>query len=196
MSKEKDISAHEFISSVLATLEKYQDIYHDSLENYLLALWTLLRRNKNLTPSYSLFSGIIGEAFETPPSAFDEDWLAYNEGTIWKYQDGSDRIEEYKGGEWKLLSISDFELLQHTILFQIADLHRIPPEQLKDPHSYFGIRSPSGASWYNLDVFTFWECAMAGMEVRVAHDWQGPEYFVKCNWAVLAELLTLGQLYE
>ena len=196
MSKEIDKSAQEFIALVLTILKKYKGVYQGSLDNYLLALWALIKRNRNVTPSYQLFSCLIGDAFDAPPGTFDDAWLVYDEELIWTYQKGSDRIEEYKDGQWKSLDISDFELLQRIILFQITDLIKIPPEQLKDPFNFFGIRSPSGAYWYNLDVFSYWECAMAGMEVRISPSWQGSQYFTKCNWSVLAELLTLGRLYE
>ncbi len=71
------------------------------------------------------------------------------------------------------------------------------PEQLKDPNGYFGINSPTGNRWYNFDVFTYWECATAGMvDHLISPKSLLANQFDKCTWAVLAALLKLGQIYE
>ena len=194
-----EFTAQEFRSSVLAVLDNHENTYKNSLEDYLLSFWATIEKYKNNSPSYSLFATLISEAFETQPSKFNNQWLTYEHELLWKYQDDSYIVEEYKDGKWTVTAedVNDFEILQHTLFFQIADLHRMTPEQLKDPNGYFGINSPTGNRWYNFDVFTYWECATAGMEAHL----RSPKsllakQFDKCTWAVLAALLKLGQIYE
>ena len=50
-----------------------------------------------------------------------------------------------------------------TLLFQIADLHRMQGNTLEGEWRYFGSESPSGNTWYNFDPMTYLECALAGM---------------------------------
>jgi hypothetical protein len=159
----------------------------------------VIEKSKSHSPSYSLFVTLIDEAFVTQPYPFDEQWLAYESDLFWDYQNDSYVIQESRNGEWIVTArnVNDFEILKHTILFQIADLHRIPAEKLSDPQRYFGIKSPTGNTWYNFTPFDYWECATRGMEdhLRSSRSLRA-KLFAKCTWATLAALLGLGQSYE
>lgn len=188
-----DLTLSEFRSAVLAILEKQDN--HPSLESHLLSLWMVIGKYRDTRPSYSLFAKMIEEAFNTPPGSFDNQWLVYKKSVPWGYQDGKYMIQGYQDKKFVIIEndVSDFEILKRTILFQVADLHQIPDEKMNDPHSFFGITSPTGARWYNLHPYGYWECATAGMDAqseRMEHTLN------TCDWVTLAGLLSLGQLYE
>ena len=195
----KELTSQEFRSAVLAITDQQEGEYKDSLENHLLSLWAVIQKYESSAPSYSLFATILAEAFQTQPYQFDEQWLSYENDLAWDYKNGSFVIEEYRNDEWVVTenNVNDFEILKHIIFFQIADLHRMNPSQLNDPHNYFGIDSPTGHRWYNFDAITYWECATAGMEACLdMPDHPRKKSFDKCTWATLARLLQLGQSYE
>jgi hypothetical protein len=184
---------------VLAVLDKQEDKYKNSLEDYLLSLWVVIKKYEKHQPSYSLFVSMIEESFDTQPCQFDDQWLTYESDLFWEYQNDSLAIKEYRNGEWMVtaVNVDGFDILAHTIFFQIADLHRMNPAQINDPKSYFGIDSPTGNRWYNFEVFTYWECATAGMEAHLhSSNYSRKKAFDECSWATLAALLKLGQIYE
>jgi hypothetical protein len=188
----------EFKSSVFAVLDKHEQ-NNISLEDYLLALWAVIEKYKNQKPSYQLFAIMIDEAFEAPPSKFDEQWIAYENHLSWTYKNGSYVIEKYKDGEQVIIqsNVDDYEILKHTILYQIVDFRKLSPDKIKDPQSFFGIDSGKGDTWYNFTPIDYWSCAIRGMEDHL----KSPvslyaANFSKCTWAVFAALLSLGQVYE
>lgn len=178
-----ELTIQEFRPAVLAIIEEQDGKYNASLENHLLSLWGVIKKYEKYTPSYALFVTMLAEAFQTQPCQFDEEWLSYENDLSWDDQDGA--------------KVSDFEMLKHTIIFQIADLHRMDSGQLDDPYKYFGINSPTGNRWYNFDAITYWECATAGMEACLdMPDHPRKKFFDSCTWVTLAKLLELGQSYE
>ena len=188
----------EFKSSVLTALDKHEQD-NISLEGYLLALWVVIEKHKNSQPSYPLFATIINEAFETQPHEFDEQWQTYEDYLSWSYENGSYVIKEYKDGKWVITQkdVDDYEILKHTILYQIVDFRKLFPDKIKDSQSFFGIDSGKGDTWYNFAPIDYWSCAIRGMEDHL----KSPASlyaanFSKCTWAVFAALLSLGQSYE
>lgn len=138
---------------------------------------------------------MLAEAFVTQPAAFDQTWLRYEQPLDYNYQDGQYVLYEYDGYQEKIIEedVDALQILKHTILFQIADLHRMQGDQLENEFRYLGLQSPTGNSWYNFDVFSYLSCAMHGMS-----DGSGDENvpFARCDWAELASILCLGRLYE
>src|SRR5829696_2778665 len=51
--------------------------FEGSLEAYLCALWGLILKHKNISPTWMLFAYLVEEAFYVPPVAFNEDWMIY-----------------------------------------------------------------------------------------------------------------------
>jgi hypothetical protein len=189
----------EFWSSVLDILEKREGNYKKSLEDYLLSLWVVVEKYKDRQPSYPLFTIIISEAFDTQPCKFDKKWLAYEKDIFWDYENESYIIKEYKNGKWIVArkDVNSYEILKRTLLYQIVDFRKLPPEKLKDPQRFFGIDSGKGDTWYNFTPIDYWACAIRGMEDHL----KSPvslyaSKFTKCTWAAFAGLLSLGQSYE
>jgi hypothetical protein len=189
----------EFWSSVSDILNNHDGNYKNSLEDYLLSLWVAIEKYKNRQPSYSLFTTIINEAFDTEPCKFDKNWLMYEKNIFWDHENDTYVIKEHKNGKWAVSQkdANDFEILKHTILYQIVDFRKLSPEKLKDPQSFFGIDSGKGDTWYNFAPIDYWSCAIRGMEDHL----KSPVSlyairFSKCTWATFAALLSLGQSYE
>ncbi len=191
--------ANNFRQAIMSISDQYEGNYARSLEEYLRSLWIVINRYKGQTVSYQLFAKVTQEAFDAEPGEFDDRWLTYKKELAWDYRDGKYVIQEYKNGDWVItqFDVDDFEILTHTILCQIADLHRMRDKQLTDPNRWFGIDSPTGNRWYNFDVFGYWECATRG----VLDHLRSSESFIRhrllhCTWALFAAFLELGQSYE
>lgn len=192
----------DFRNSVAQTLDKYENRAEErSLEADLSALWGVIGKHKHEPPTYTLFATLISEAFESEPVPFEEQWLNYKKPLFWELEGDGYIVKEYKDKQVVATrAVSDFEILMHTNLYQIADLHRMTPEMLQDPYRYFGVDSPTGNRWNNLDVHIYWGCAIIGMKAHTEQisSWRSPllPRFLKCTWATLALLLELGQEYE
>ena len=121
--------------------------------------------------------------------------LNFEQSLSWSYSDGMYVIDKLENHKVKIIerNVDEFRILKHTILFQVADLYRMRDNQLKDEYRYFGVKSPTGNSWYNFDVFTYLECGTSGMEDH-AQDVEAE--FAGCDWVFLADILELGRLYE
>ena len=158
--KKPNITSKDFRDFVMSVLEKQNNNYNGSLEEYLRSLWCVVNEYKEYNVNFSLLATIIENAFKAKPALFEQKWLSYNNPLNWNYRDGTYVIEQLEGHRVKVVAsnVDDFDILKHTLLFQIADLHRMRNKQIKDEYRYFGIDSPTGNRWYNFDVFTFLEC--------------------------------------
>jgi hypothetical protein len=135
-----------------------------------------VQEHRKTRPSHALFARLLTEALAHEPPPFNEQWLNYVSPPDLSFED-SHMVED------------DFSYLQHMLLYQIADLHRMGEAGvLTHPHAYFGLDSPTGFRWYNFHPADYLFCATGGMS-KDAPDTQ-------CNWADLAIFLWLGQIYE
>jgi hypothetical protein len=109
-------------------------------------------------------------------------------------RDGQYVIEEVKNGKINIVKkkVSDFEILKHTILFQIADLHRMGDVQQSNKFWYYGVTSATGNRWYNLNLYSYWTNGIRGM---IDHRGKNSE-MTPMDWADVAAFLELGRLYE
>lgn len=185
----------QFRKSVLDILEINTD-YQGSLEEYLRSLWALIQRDRLLEPTWDLILTILKEAFVSPPLLFDPDWLKFNQPLDWEYQEDEYVLMGIKGNNRTVIErgVEPIRLLEETILFQISDLFRMRDNQLNNEFRYLGVKSPTGNTWYNFDVFTYLKCATGGQE-----DHMGKNTVVQnheCDWVFFAVLLELGRLYE
>lgn len=173
-------------------MKSQEDKYSRTLEEYLRSLWSVINQNKDAEVSCELIFNILQIAFVTLPQEFNEQWLSYDDSLNWSYQNGEYVIEGWDREKSKPIvvqrGISDFKILTHTILFQIADLHRMRGKELNYEWKYYGITSPTGNSWYNFDVFTYLACGTAGFNQEAKLE--------DCDWVFLASILELGRLYE
>lgn len=114
-----------------------------SLEDYLLALWSLARPMRDQPAlSFDTLVRILGDALTAPPPAHDEamDRLP-------------DEIEERHG----------FDVWEQLILLQIRDLREMREAgTLENEYRYFGVDAPRGARWYNFDPASYLEGAAVG----------------------------------
>ncbi len=187
-------TAREFRAAVLSILNRNGKNYQGSLEEYLRSLWSGIKQNRSEVPSLALFARLIEKAFSEAPLSFDNSWLQYDRPLSWNKVDGEYVIEGLDGMKLVYLErqVNDFRILEHTILFQIADLHRMSDKQLNDPHRYLGVSSPTNHVWYNLDVRDFLD---TGTNVQGEYE-SWPDEEIHVDWGDLAGILEVGQSYE
>jgi hypothetical protein len=185
----------QFRNFVLDVLQAHEQTYRRSLEEYLRSLWVLIAQYQNQPVSHTLIGRMIAEAFATEPAPFDQAWLNYEQPLNFSYRDGRYVLEELDGYEVNIIEdyVDELRILKHTILFQIADLHRLKGNQLVDPHRYFGVRSPTGNDWYNFEARDYLE---RGTGIAIANRGDDDVPFEGCDWVALAGILELGRLYE
>jgi hypothetical protein len=146
--------------------------YHDSLENYLRTLLALVQENRRNKVTFSLLAQLILAAYSGEPLPFEEKWLTYSSPP-----------------DVSLKERGDYEYLRQMMLYQIADLHLMEEAGiLDDPPQYFGVNSPTGHRWYNFDPQSYFSCAGSGLRKG--------SMVTECDWATLATILLLGQIYE
>ena len=141
-----------------------------TLEEYLRALWLLVQAHRQEPVTWAVISELLTAAFSAEPAAFDQSWLRYKSPPFSQKREG-------------------FAYLQHMLLYQIADLHRMREAGTLNFDAttlYFGVDSPTGHRWYNFEINGFFECAFSGAEGNLEES----------SWENLAELLYLGQIYE
>jgi len=204
------MTASGFRDAALSIITKYRNLYKGSLEEYLRSLLVSISRRESKSPSYGIFTEILGEAFQVDPLPFKEEWLAYAEPPLNRLQQvlllRKSNANNFPSPTARSPSnyLPDFQCLYQTAVFQIADLQRFakkkPEEYGKYAHyatkyKHFGLKSPTGHDWYNWDPFTYLECATAGL-VDHAQSAPPPEFEYGKSWAVLAYLLEWGRMYE
>src|SRR5579859_277742 len=166
------VNTNEGFCQYIRTLASERATTTMSLEEYLRALWGLLKLRQAEGVTFSLLGQLLHDAFEAPPLPFDEQWLQYDTPP-----DLDAENEEA------------FAVLQQMLCYQIADLHLMAQTgQIHDPNAFFGIDSPTGHRWYNLHPSSYLECAVAPPISDGSR--------VQCSWGDLAILLWLGQIYE
>lgn len=171
--------------------------YTGPLEQYLRGLWKVIQESREQTVTLPLIKEILEKAAVKDPAPFNEAWLKFENPprSFGKTHEG-----EEDGG---------FTYLKHTILFQIADLHRMEEAGTLKLNWHGGpAESPSGNHWYNSSVRHYFECAIAGYEshcksYHVRNEWTErfppigrPLDSTVFTWCDLAEILELGRLYE
>jgi hypothetical protein len=128
----------EFYKGIEVLLKEKQSENTPSLEEYLTSLW--FRTGKHKAESglpLPIFFNLLVDSF-TPV----------------KIEISNERIDERANG---------FAGWDSTIRRQVDDLRAMNATgKLQDEQRYFGIHSPSGQSWYNLDPCGYIECATAG----------------------------------
>ena len=172
----KDITTssdlHTFIAGLVKAFDDNRIEYTDSLEEYLRALWSLVQRHRDSQLSYSLMAELIASALSAESAPFDERWLTYTKPFLPEPPEDT----------------GTFEMLNDTLLYQIADLHRMKlTGQLDQSPSvlYMGVNSPTGHTWYNFDVAGFLNQGRRCFPVSEAIDWADFIVFLWC-----------GQIYE
>ena len=157
--------------------------YDGTLQEYLIALWQIIEKSHGELVSLELIYKALDDATKLEPMEFKDEWLNYD-----KLPDDYEPTKKDNG----------YEYLKRTILFQIADLQRMKKAGTLDldPEAlYFGVRSPTGHSWYNFHVRNFFSCAIAGFRSYGSQIGM-PLNSTECSWQNLAVILHLGQIYE
>ncbi len=169
-----DRHAVDFYDAVVGLVERQRANYQGTLELYLRALLTLLNDEQESVPTCELLLRLLEQAFSAKAVAFDPAWDAL---VALPDQDGS------------------FESAHDTLLFLIADLHRLHEdiERTADKHLTGLWSAVTQWHWYNFDPFNFLERGAAG--VRKSRDRLSGED-AACDWDTLAHLLTMGSCYE
>lgn len=148
-----------------------------SLKDYLIGImYNAMKYNKKEVISGSEFITIINDAFEVVPN---NNFI--NQEEVTKEPPEIDERE------------SNFELLRDVLLFQIYDLGCMEREKnLDNELNFFGMDSPNGNRWYNLNPSLYLECAMAWLENYYGRDMS----IESISWKMFARFLEMGRLYE
>ena len=111
------------------------------LEEYLLALFSLVKKHEKEPFSPELCIEIIQKAFTETPMSFDEKWLSV-----------CDAPDEGKG----------MDFTQNVLIFQIAELHRMRDKELQNPQRYSGINSETDIGGIILTLLLIWNVVQNG----------------------------------
>jgi hypothetical protein len=115
-----------------------------TLEEYLRALIRLVQPEQNASHlATDFFLQVMAEALTQTPLPFDEIWAS-------EYPEPQDPAESFD--DWF-----------RTAIQQVVDLREMAASgTFANRLRYFGVRSPRGSYWFNFDIGTYLECAMAG----------------------------------
>jgi len=184
----KKMNVAEFYKHITKLSDKYEN---RDLEEYLLALFKLIEKNRTKELTYGLIVEIIGEAFSSKPSEFKDKWLkcetAPDKNRMsrkFTNPDISKTIDKKNTSD-----LTPYNFTIEVLQFQIAELHKMRGKQLENEYRFFGIQSETGNSWYNFDPFVNLECGARCMEDNETD-------FNSLDWSFIGELLENGRIYE
>ena len=127
-----------FYNAMVSLPENYEN---RDLEEYLLALFSLVKKHEKEPFSPELCIEIIQKAFTETPMSFDEKWLSV-----------CDAPDEDKG----------MDFTQNVLIFQIAALHRMRDKELQNPQRYSGINSETDIGGIILTLLLIWNVVQNG----------------------------------
>jgi hypothetical protein len=169
----------EFYDGV-ATLAEQKKKCPRSLEEFLRAVYALIRRHDRGIMTYSILLDVYRRSFDSEPCTFDETWMnATAPPEITPEEDDAK------------------DLALQTLAFLVADLRRMERAGIlsEDPTIlYGGVDSPSGNRWYNFDPSTFIECGARGALDHVGDE--GEREIAAISWGEVASIIELGRIYE
>lgn len=180
------------ISEFYNQIDKLPDSHENrDLEEYLLALYKVIKENKAKQLTYDLVLHMIKEAFIVDPIEYQTEWskirTAPDDNRMsrkFTNPEISESIDKTNRSE-----LSPYNFTIEVLKFQIAELRRMKDKELKNEYRYFGIQSETGNFWYNFDPFTNLECGVRCMEDNETD-------FNLLSWSFIGELLENGRIYE
>ena len=161
-----------------------------TLEEYLINLLFLVRENRESQVTERLILSILEGAFEPQEDyRFESEWLIYT---------GPANIpfDEVKWVQIEVQSPQDYEYLEHTLLFQIAELHRMKEDGILDKPDhelYGGIDSPSGHRWYNFSPIPYLSVVASCFSSCGSYQ---SEEACEIDWLDLESILETGRTWE
>jgi hypothetical protein len=165
------------------------------LETYLLALYALVESHEKQSLTDDLFLEIISSAFTSEPCVFQEVWLNYDQLPYnhkwWMRKVTNPEVKEHID-KTSYRDTIGIDFTKNVLKFQIAELHKMRNNQLKNELRYFGIKSETGHFWYNFNPFTNLEC---GVRCLIDHA-NNENELLELNWQTLGEILEDGRIYE
>ena len=181
----------DFYTQICNFPEKYEN---RDLEDYLLALYSLVEVHKTETINAGVLIDFLSKAFSSDPVVFQDEWLSHDTAP---HESGITR--KFTNPEIKndfdrdfRTNIQGVEFTSEVLRFQIAELHKMRGKQLEDQYRYFGIRSETGNEWYNFDPFSLLEC---GMRCEIDNS-ESEDEEMPVTWQTLGILLEDGRIYE
>ncbi len=162
--------------------------YKSDLRRYLRALLALLLQAKNEPVTFQLLHDLIVGAFKCDPLDFDPSWLEIADPDNELYDDDAEYLTDLSNDD-------QFDITRRTIMFHIADYHRMKEAGLLDDDPYIcinGVETQSGRRWYNFHPVDFIECGLHGHQDEF---FPGPER-TYADWSTLAHIISDGSTYE
>lgn len=191
----------DFAGSVEAVVERAQQGEKRSLEEFLRAMWKSLTMHRGEPPTYSLLGHVVEESIDLNPPPYDDSWSqrAKVPTNPWVVRLGHPQFftpERLSQMEAERAQTTDFEVLERTILFLIADLHSMASGQTKPSIDGLSWDSPRGHRWQHWELAPYLDAAERGFLAIVDRGgFQGTDE-THCNWATLAVFLMSGMNFD
>lgn len=182
------LTSHSFVEATLDSMRGEIGRYEHDLSHYLRSLLPLLSTVERMPATFDLFHRLLLVAFHAEPVPFDPGWLDVMSDDGLLYDEHGELLEDS-------VELQGFAAAYQAVVFHIADYHRLKAAGILDQSAqdlFFGVRSPTGNSWYNFDALEFVAHGLWSREGRLE---DGPDV-EQSTWKLFAEIIIGGRIYE
>jgi uncharacterized RDD family membrane protein YckC len=171
---------------ILDLISEYDNDFIQSLDKYLLTFLSTVHKYKSEIPSYQLIGRIFEQAFVYQPVEFDDDWLQINPTRFIHLEPHPKDFDNLLVNKETNDVVSKFEVLEKTLMFQIADLKRISNGEfeIKGENDTSRMVSSSGSIWVSTDTINYLKYSIYGL-------FKDTE--TQCDWLTLTDLIDYGR---
>lgn len=187
----------EFVEELVSEIDG-EDLR--TLDEYLRALISLIYSYKDEKPSFSIFAELLKKSFTSEPSRYNSMWEQYKEPPFLNFGPNPDDYDNSLINPETNQTVSKFEVLEKTLMFQIADLRDIKKcmengdtyleevdedvdVEIKEGEEY---KELEDRSWINFDVASYLDASLEALS-----DYSDTE----CDWLLLTDMLEYGRTY-
>lgn len=161
-----------------------------TLDEYLRALLGALYHYKDAEPAYASFGELFKSGFDAVPLQFHLSWMNLKALPFVHFEPNPDDIDNTLIDPQTKKTVTKFEVLEKTIMFQIADLRRMEEESGEiissddDMESTDPMKEIEVSQWANFDTVSYLTAIMC---------WIYNEHETECDWLTLTDLLEYGR---
>lgn len=168
-----------FIENLIETKE---NTYTGALEEYLRSMLNLLYSYKDEPASFSVFGELIEKAFTSAPAVFQLSWIKYDKLPYSNYEPNPDDFENSLIGPDGENVVTKFEVLEKTLMFQIALLRNMEENTASDEN--IDMEYDEDTLWTNFDPFSYLKASLNGLPYDNEEE---------CDWLTFADMLEYGR---
>lgn len=168
-----------------------------TIGTYLRALWAAMLQHKDNVVTYALLAQLIKSAYEIEPLLFDPAWLNVQQlGWTWDKNTESYIVKSFnkEARTWGISerNVDPFRILETTILAQISERHLLEdaPDSLTEKQSSY-LKN----NWSNPDPYPYLQTAIYVLYDETEEQTETSKMEV-LDWAELAAILSIGQVYD